>query len=439
MFQGNADRAWHVLTSGLESSGDGSGFVSIRPTKKKKGKKNKSQSTDAAGGLAPVTPIAVATARRAYNRVREQATAAGGLGLGCAVHAVVCHGLLELLSAAGFNGMRSVFDRALAELYDPDGQHPVPTSAGAAGGGSTAGSNNSVPLLSVSQHRDDATRQGNPRRLADGCEALYAAYVKYAVAHFAGGSGGGTGGGGGKVGGVLVSPRVVRDILLRALDAFPGNASFLSCWLLVEGTSQIAANLRAFFHSHCRSSAPGGSEPALWLFAAHFEARRALSHSNPVPASDDASASLAGGSSGGGVGVSTSSSASSAAVLRVINLYERAVACPEIQHSPVLWSAYLSFLLQRYTQLQAMVATANVVSSSSEIEDAALGAKRVFFRAIRACGEAKSLWLAAFTVPALRGLMSKAELAELNELMIEKELRIHVDLDEVVLPFFSLS
>jgi hypothetical protein len=86
-----------------------------------------------------------------------------------------------------------------------------------------------------------------------------------------------------------------------------------------------------------------------------------------------------------------------------------------------------------------MVATANVVSSSSEIEDAALGAKRVFFRAIRACGEAKSLWLAAFTVPALRGLMSKAELAELNELMIEKELRIHVDLDEVLLPFFSLS
>ena len=70
---------------------------------------------------------------------------------------------------------------------------------------------------------------------------------------------------------------------------------------------------------------------------------------------------------------------------------------------------------------------------------AALAAKRVFFRAIRACSEAKSLWVAAFAHPVLRSLMSKAVLTELSELMVEKELRIHVELDDVELPFFSLG
>ena len=47
--------------------------------------------------------------------------------------------------------------------------------------------------------------------------------------------------------------------------------------------------------------------------------------------------------------------------------------------------------------------------------------------------------MAAFAHPVLRGLMSKAELTELSELMVEKELRIHVEIDDVELPFFSLS
>lgn len=374
IFQGSRERALHVLTSGLTEH---EGFISIRPSKKKK-KSKRSKDAGASDGPPPVSPIALATAQRAYERF---VSAAGNLsqqpddnGCGRAVHAVVCGALLELLSPVGFSGMRAVFDQALRDVYDPSGKHPPPLS--------DAGHAPAAPITA-----------GSPRRIASGCEALYAAYIRYTVAHFAGG-------GAGRV----VSPRVVRDILLRALDAFPSNPTFLSCWLLVEGSSQIAANLRAFFHSHCRrEDEAGSSEPALWLFAAHFEAKRAL------------------GESAGAAG---------AAGLRVVNLYERALACPEIQHSGVVWSAYLSFLLQRDALLQ---------HSLVDAEDAALAAKRVFFRAIRACGEVKGLWMAAFNSQGLRGLMSKAELTELNELMIEKELRMHVELDEVELPFFSLD
>lgn len=396
-----------MLTSGLGSDSgtvNGSGFVSIRPKKAKKRK-----STDDVGNnkLPEVTPIAIATARRAYVRVRQAVTGTDSLGLGSTVHAVVCHALLELLSPAGFNGMRNVFDIALADIYDPDGQHP--TSVTVAEPTDKISSSKTMKLLSIARHNDYAGYRQRPRRLADGCEALYAAYLKYTVAHFAGGGGGQ---------GVVVSPRVVRNIILRALSAFPGNASFLSYWLLVEGSSQIAANLRAFFHSHCRTDVSGSSEPALWLFAAHFEARRAL---------QVVSTSNSGGST----------NASSQAVLRVVNLYERAVGCPEIQHSPIVWSAYLSFLLQRYTHLQEMASASS--ATSSELQDAALGTKRVFFRAIRACGEAKCVWMAAFTTPALCRLMTKAELVEVHDLMVEKEIRMHVDLEDVQLPFFSLD
>eukprot|EP01043_Picozoa_sp_COSAG02_P063748 COSAG02_NODE_9121_length_2323_cov_2.053507_2_plen_425_part_00 len=407
VLQGNTDRALHVLTSGMGSSvscDDGSGFVSIRP---KKSKRRKGEHISADDSPPMVTPIALATARRAYARLREAASASsGGLCLGSTVHTVVCHALLELLSPAGFQGMRNVFDSALAEIYDPNGQHAQLRSAEEPA--------DKVTLLSIARHNNCTSQRETPRHLRVGCEALYAAYLKYTVAHFAGG---GIGGAGHRV---VVSPRVIRGILLRALHAFPGNASFLSYWLLVEGSSQIAANLRAFFHSYCRNDVSGSSESALWLFAAHFEAQRALSGSK-LSRSDST-----GGMDGTG-----------ASVLRVVNLYERAVVCPEIQHAPVVWSAYLSFLLQHYTYLQQGLSSGTV--SVSAVEEAALGAKRVFFRAIRACGEAKCLWMAAFAVPALRGLMSKKELVELHDLMVEKEIRMHVDLDEVQLPFFNLG
>ena len=266
LAQGSRARALHILTSGLET---GQGFVSIRPSSKKKKKKKSGAENPPA-----VTPIAVATARRAYARASDASAAAAAGGTGGSVHAVVCHALLEFLTN-GFRGMCAVFDAALRDTYDPDGAHPSPGQTDAP---ATAG------------------LESEKRRLAPGAEAVYAAYVKYTVAHFASDA--------------TTSPRAVRSVLQRAIDAFPTNPSFLSCWLLTEGSSQIAAHLRTFFHGHCRREGAGATDPSVWLFAAHFEGGRV-------------------GAGGAGRGSSQP---------RVVNLFERALECPEVYHAPVLWA-----------------------------------------------------------------------------------------------------
>ena len=49
------------------------------------------------------------------------------------------------------------------------------------------------------------------------------------------------------------------------------------------------------------------------------------------------------------------------------------------------------------------------------------------------------MWLAAFLQPNLRSLMHKAELEGLHTMLLEKELRCVVALEEVELPLFSLG
>lgn len=56
-------------------------------------------------------------------------------------------------------------------------------------------------------------------------------------------------------------------------------------------------------------------------------------------------------------------------------------------------------------------------------------AKGVFWRAVRACPWAKEIYLLAFSH--LRGAMSDEELRGVYELMGERELRVHVSLDDV--------
>ena len=51
----------------------------------------------------------------------------------------------------------------------------------------------------------------------------------------------------------------------------------------------------------------------------------------------------------------------------------------------------------------------------------------------------KQLWLAAFLKPGLRALMHKAELEGLHTMLLEKELRCVVALEDVELPLFSLG
>ena len=52
----------------------------------------------------------------------------------------------------------------------------------------------------------------------------------------------------------------------------------------------------------------------------------------------------------------------------------------------------------------------------------------VFYRAVRACPWVKGLYMLAFE--RLRDVMSMEELKGVHEMMVEKEIRVHVDLNE---------
>eukprot|EP01047_Picozoa_sp_COSAG01_P036556 COSAG01_NODE_2859_length_6958_cov_21.603994_4_plen_100_part_00 len=97
-----------------------------------------------------------------------------------------------------------------------------------------------------------------------------------------------------------------------------------------------------------------------------------------------------------------------------------------MRSSVALWRLFLDWVL------------AAVGNGSSDHTAAAEAAKRVFFRAIRACPSAKQLWLTAFARPELSGTLRKAELEGLHTMLLEKEIRTVAVLEEVEMPLFAL-
>ena len=87
--------------------------------------------------------------------------------------------------------------------------------------------------------------------------------------------------------------------------------------------------------------------------------------------------------------------------------FERAVQSEPGVRSALLWKKYFVFEWER-GELQR--------------------AKDVFFRAVRACPWVKELYMLPFRY--LRDVMGWEELKGCYEMMVEKELRIHVSLDE---------
>lgn len=89
--------------------------------------------------------------------------------------------------------------------------------------------------------------------------------------------------------------------------------------------------------------------------------------------------------------------------------FERGVSSNCGAHSAGLWKLYFLFELSR-----------------NELEKA----KSVFYRGMKACPWAKELYMIAFEY--LRTVMGETELRGLYELLVEKELRIHLGLEEIV-------
>lgn len=86
--------------------------------------------------------------------------------------------------------------------------------------------------------------------------------------------------------------------------------------------------------------------------------------------------------------------------------FERGVGSSCGAHSAGLWKLYFLFELSR-----------------NELEKA----KSVFYRGMKACPWAKEMYMMAFEY--LRSVMGETELRGLYELMVEKELRIHLGLE----------
>lgn len=115
--------------------------------------------------------------------------------------------------------------------------------------------------------------------------------------------------------------------------------------------------------------------------------------------------------------------------------FERAVQSDSgAYHCPALWHAYFHFELSRGGS-----------GGSGSDSDARKKATAIFYRSIRACPWAKQLYLLPFRY--LRrggggghghsngdggGGMADADLKAVYELMLAKELRIHVDLEEMI-------
>ena len=91
------------------------------------------------------------------------------------------------------------------------------------------------------------------------------------------------------------------------------------------------------------------------------------------------------------------------------NTFERAVSDPAGAHCVGLWKSYILFEIKRGESRRA---------------------RTVWWRGVQACPWAQNLWMMGFWE--LKNEMSDEELKGLYELMVEKELRVHVDLIELL-------
>ena len=109
------------------------------------------------------------------------------------------------------------------------------------------------------------------------------------------------------------------------------------------------------------------------------------------------------------------------------------------RHSPIIWKLYILWEVHVASSQSATKPAqspprepAPEKSTSAERKrehgtDKAIG---VFHRAIRACPCCKSLYMLAFGVPELRDAMGEEQLRGVYDLMLDKGLRVHVDLDD---------
>ena len=182
----------------------------------------------------------------------------------------------------------------------------------------------------------------------------------------------------------LTKPNDVRSLLAESIALFPNNTIFLSLYAWNERRFRINDRVRSIVNNvvlaggHHGQGSQGDESIVAHFFAIYSEFNR---------------------------GVTFGSNASA-----IRSTFERAVESRPGAHCAGLWKLYFVFEHSRNNMEKA---------------------KGVFWRAVRACPWVKELYLLAFDYLRGTGGLGQDELRGVYDLMGEKELRIHVDLDDV--------
>jgi hypothetical protein len=165
-------------------------------------------------------------------------------------------------------------------------------------------------------------------------------------------------------------PAFVREQLTRFLGIFPRNPIFLSLYALNESRLRIENRVRTILIS--KILVPEHDNLTSRLFAIRYEVNHGTIYS-------------------------------------IRSAFENALSSPSAQSSAGLWKFYILFCLQT-PQFRSRV-------------------KEIWHRALKACPWAKEIYMLGFEK--LHGLAEFKEFKETWKVMGEKELRVHVDLEEV--------
>jgi len=179
----------------------------------------------------------------------------------------------------------------------------------------------------------------------------------------------------------VVKPAEIRALLAESISAFPQNTIFLSLYAWNEARFRIDDRVRSILKDVVlspSSTSGGGVGVVPHYFAILNEMSRA-------------------------VAVSSNTNA-------IRSAFERAVSSKAGTHCAGLWKLYMSFECFQGDMQRA---------------------KMTFYRGVGACPWAKELYLFAFEALRSQNGMADAELRGVYESMVEKEIRIHVDLAEI--------
>ena len=181
----------------------------------------------------------------------------------------------------------------------------------------------------------------------------------------------------------LFKPSDIRSLLTESIAQFPQNTTFLSLYAWNETRFRIDDRVRSIVEDvvlGANSDSNSKESVVSHFFAIHSELKRGVnfgSNNNAVRAT-----------------------------------FERAVESRSGAHCAGIWKTFFLFEHSRGTLKKAT---------------------EVFYRGIRACPWAKELYLLPFDY--LRGSpggMREADLKAVYDLIVEKELRLHVDLEELI-------